>query len=313
MKPYPLVLIGGPTGSGKSSTSLSLLRKWRKKGIESEILCADSITVYRGFDIGSAKPSKEEQSEFPHHLLDLRDGNEPFTAGDFLELADPLVQKLLAEGKVPVIVGGTGFYVRALLRGMASGDEDSAQSQKIKEALEERGKREGWETLYRELERKDPGALEKIHLNDHYRIVRALQFLTIHQTLWSTQNKLARQTPPRYSHLYAYLSPSKEQLKERIEKRSRFMIENGLVEETQKLLKEISPQSKPMQSIGYKEASLFLEGKISQADLVPAIVQSTQRLAKQQMTWYRGEELAQAIHFPFEENLEKFLSVLLVP
>lgn len=307
MKPLPLIVIGGPTGSGKSSAALLLARQWRKKGIESEILCADSITIYNGFDIGSAKPSREDRNEFPHHLLDIREGEEAFTAGDFLELADPLVRRILDQDKLPLIVGGTGFYVRALLRGMASGEEDMEQSQKIKESLEERGRVLGWDTLYRELELKDPAALEKIHPNDHYRLVRALQFLEMHHTLWSEQNKLARQSAPRFLHRYAYLSPSKDELRERIEKRTATMVAAGLLDETKSLLQKVPPSCKPMQSIGYKEAVLYLEGKIP--DLSAAIAQSTLRLAKQQMTWYRGEELAEAVESPFLENLSAFFGI----
>ncbi len=313
---HPLIVIGGPTASGKSSLGLKLAIELAKQKIPTEIICADSITVYRGFDIGSAKPTPKEQALIPHHLLDIVNPMENFTAGDFIRLAVPLIERLRSEGKVPLVIGGTGFYLRALLRGMASGEEDQAESARIKQELEDRASNEGWEKLHQELLAKDPSS--RVHPNDHYRIIRALQAIALqaagpHEKLaWSELNKTTRENPARFPHQYFRLKVEKESLKTRIEERTKLMLDRGLVAETKALLEQGIPTScKPMQSIGYREAVAFLQESgtttNSTATLAEQIVQSTMKLAKQQNTWFRGEELAEWI----EPSLESLLPVVL--
>lgn len=300
-----LIVIGGPTASGKSALALRLARHLIHRGQPAEILSADSITVYRGFDIGAAKPTEEERGQVPHHLLDLANAEEGFTAGDFLKAADPLIQDLLARKVVPIVAGGTGFYLRALLRGMAGNEENAEKSAAVKAALEHRGLTEGFEKLHRELIAKDPGSAGTVHPKDHYRIVRALQAMEMQGKPWSELNALARAAPPRFPHRYFKIRIEKEALRARIEARVEQMLAQGLVEEVEGLLAQgVAPNSKPMQSVGYKETAAFLRGEIPQGDLLPAIVQATAKLAKQQNTWFRGEDLGEWLEAPYWENLQ---------
>ncbi|RYZ96365.1 MAG: hypothetical protein EOP11_23575 [Proteobacteria bacterium] len=179
------------------------------------MIAADSVTVYRGLEIGAAKPSAAERARVPHHLLDVADPAHAFTAGDFTRLARPLVEGLQAEGKVPILCGGSGFYLRALLRGMASGEENQVEAAAIKASLEARGAAEGFAGMYAELVRQDQGSVSTVHPNDHYRIVRALQAMALHGRPWSELNKEARATPPAFPGLRFFsLEVEKEELKE---------------------------------------------------------------------------------------------------
>jgi tRNA dimethylallyltransferase len=294
-----VILLGGPTGSGKSALAFAVAKEAKKQGLLPEILCCDSITIYRGFNIGSAKPTKEEQREFPHHLIDIADPTESFTAGDFLERAAPILKKCFHDQKLPIIVGGTGFYLRALLRGMATDIEDQKLSQERKIFWEQEGEKKGWKHLFEEVKKRDPQS--EIHENDHYRLVRALQAMDLLGKPWSQQIKEARAKAPIYPHKYYYLNPSREELRKRVIKRTKIMLESGFLEEVKQLLSRGVPEDcKPMQSVGYKEALHFLKGELS--DLESAIVQNTMKLAKQQSTWFRGEELAEELPQPYEET-----------
>lgn len=305
-----LVVLGGPTASGKSALALTLAERMRASGHPAEILCADSITVYRGFTIGAAKPSAEERARVPHHLLDLAAAEENFTAGDFVRHAAPLVERLLATGVTPIVAGGTGFYLRALLRGMASGEEDAERAAAVKARLTVRAEREGWEALHSEVLRLDPGSATTVHANDHYRILRALQAMELTGKPWSEQNREARATPPRFPHRYFRLRTDRAALEERIRSRSERMIAEGLVEEVRGLLDAGVPASaKPMQSVGYRETIEFLRGDFPAAELADRISRSTLKLAKQQRTWFQGEELAEWLDEPYLENLWRALGI----
>ncbi len=287
-----LLILGGPTASGKSALALQLARDLKKHGQRAEIVCCDSITIYRGFDIGSAKPTAAEQAEIPHHLVDIVDPTESFTAGDFLERTTPILERLLRENVLAIITGGTGFYLRALLRGMATGEEDAKLSEERKLYWEKTGQEKGWKVLWEEVKKRDPQS--EIHENDHYRLVRALQAMDLAHKPWSELVKEARAKPPLYPHAYYYLNPSREELRVRVKKRTEVMLAAGLLAEVEKLLTAGVPKNcKPMQSVGYKECIQFLEGALPSEDaLAAAIEQNTMRLAKQQSTWFRGEELA---------------------
>lgn len=286
--PNPLLIIAGPTACGKSSLAMELATQLGN----AEILCADSITVYKNFEIGSAKPNLEDQKKIPHHLINLVDSTKNFTAGDFVRYAGPLIEQLHSQNKIPILVGGTGFYLRALLKGMVSEQEDETQSQEIRARLDERAKLEGFDALYDELMQKDPAASSTVHRNDHYRIVRALQSMELSGKLWSEANKSARASAWRYPETRFFcLKLEREVLKERIEARTTAMLEAGLLEEVKALLTQgVLPQSKPMQSVGYKECVDCLEGAFPEAMLHSKISQETLKLTKRQMTWFRGED-----------------------
>lgn len=304
MQPPQLIVLGGPTASGKSALALGLAEQLISQGQRAEILCADSITVYRGFEIGAAKPDTSDRQRVPHHLLDLIDADQSFTAADFVKAADPIVSRLLSDEIVPILAGGSGFYLRALLRGMAGEEEDQTASLAVKKRLEERGKNEGWEKLHSELVRLDPGSAPIVHPNDHYRIVRALQAMEIHRKPWSELNSRARATPPKFPFRYFRLELSKDEIRSKVEKRTALMLQAGLVPEVRSLLDSgVAPDSKPMQSVGYKEAVEFLEGLFPERELHGRIVMGTMKLVKSQMTWFKGEELSTSLAPPFFENL----------
>lgn len=305
MQPSVLV-IGGATASGKSKLAMQVAEHLESQGKCVEILCADSITVFRGMEIGSTKPSPEDRSRFPHHLLDLCSPTESFTAGDFIRLASPLVESLLAEQKIPLVVGGSGFYLRALLRGMASPEENPEKAAAIKAALMQEAETNGWDSLYGQILRLDPNTT--VHPNDHYRVLRALQFMHLTGEKWSEQNTKTRAAAPKFPHRYFYLSVPKELLRERIEIRTKNMLAAGLLAEVRGLLENGVPaEAKPLQSVGYKECVQLLQGEFPAHELEARIVQSTVKLAKAQSTWFRGEELATALEEP---ALAKLISAL---
>lgn len=307
-----LVVLAGPTASGKSALALALARHLRAQGRETELVCADSVTVYRGFEIGAAKASGAERAEFRHHLLDVASPAEDFTAGDFVRLAIPAIAGIQARGALPLVVGGTGFYLRALLRGMASNEEeDSERAREIKRELEERAAREGYASLHAEVLRLDPGSAAAVHPNDHYRVVRALQAMRLYGKPWSELNKHARSTSFRFpgTRFFA-LELDREELRARVAVRSRAMLDAGLMSEVQGLLAAgVTPSAKPMQSIGYKECLETLSGQYPESTLADRIAQSTMRLAKQQRTWFRGEAGVEWLSPPLREALFQALGI----
>jgi tRNA dimethylallyltransferase len=271
-----LIVIAGPTASGKTPLALKLARELRSKGKESEIVCADSVTVYRGFDLGSAKPSLDEQKEFRHHLLNVASPTEEFTGGDFIRHAIPAIAGIQARGALPLIVGGTGFYLRALLRGMASNEEeDPVLAAAIKERLTKRAELEGYGVLYKEMLRLDPGSAATVHVNDHYRVIRALQAMELFKKPWSQLNRAARQAPWRFPG-------------------TRFFCL-----EVQNLLASGVPASaKPLLSVGYKECLETLSGQEPAETLSERISASTRRLAKAQRTWFKSEQGVEMLRGP---------------
>jgi tRNA dimethylallyltransferase len=306
------IVIAGATASGKSSLALELARALRLRGESPELICADSVTVYRGFDVGSAKPSKAEQVEFRHHLVDVADPREEFTAGDFIRLAIPAIAGIQGRGARPVLVGGTGFYLRALLRGMASNEEEnSEQASAIKAELEERAAKEGFTALHAEVIRLDPGSAGTVHPNDHYRVIRALQAMRLYGKPWSVLNKIARATAWRFEGTRFFaLDVDKDELAVKIEARTRAMLSSGLEVEVARLIESGIPVSaKPFTTIGYKECVETMSGAFPASSLGERIAQSTRRLAKQQRTWFRSEAGVEWLKPPFRESLFAALSL----
>jgi len=303
-----VIVIAGATASGKSALALQLARAMRTKGRECEILCADSVTVYRGFDVGSAKPPAAERAEFRHHLLDVADPREEFTAGDFVRLSIPAIAGIHVRGATALLVGGTGFYLRALLRGMASNEEEDSESARaIKAELTARAATEGFAALHAEVIRLDPGSAPTVHPNDHYRVIRALQAMRLYGKPWSELNKHARSTSWRFpgTRFFA-LEVDRDALAAKIETRTRAMLEGGLMREVEALLASGVPaQAKPFSTIGYKECMETLAGLHPASTLVERIAQSTRKLAKSQRTWFRGEAGVEWLLPDFWENLSK--------
>mgnify|MGYP001250944118 FL=1 len=281
-KPLPIILLAGPTASGKTRLAIDLARE-----LGTEIVNADSMQVYRHMDIGAAKPTPEERALAKHHLLDAADPNEPFDAARYLELARPVVEALHRKGKVPLVVGGTGLYMKVLTRGICEGPPaDAVLRARISAELKERG----LAALRAELEAVDPVLARRIHPNDRQRIVRAVEVFRATGKPLSTWQELHGFQESRYTALKLFLHREREDLYRRIDRRTLRMVEAGLADEVRQLLAMgYGPELKPMQSLGYRQMTDHLLGKIDLEEAVRQIQRDTRHYAKRQITWFRGD------------------------
>ncbi len=279
-----LIILAGPTAVGKTEVSLKLAEH-----INAEIVSADSMQVYKRMDIGTAKPSREERQAVPHHLIDLVEPDEDFSVADYQRHFQQTVASIYTRGKLPLLTGGTGLYIRACIQGfdLEPGSPIPGLRQELKEQAEEYGPL----YLYQRLVEVDPEAAAKIHPNDHRRVIRALE------VFFSTGAPISRLQQNRshnfeYKLIYLFLNRDRSELYQRIELRVDRMIAEGLVEEVQSLLKNgFSSKLKPMQSLGYKQIGCYLEQKCSLEDATATIKQETRRYAKRQLTWFRKEPI----------------------
>lgn len=281
---YPLVVIIGPTGVGKSSLAISLAQK-----IGGEIISGDSVQVYQKLDIGSAKPTPEELQLVPHHLIDCLDPTEPFTVAQFKSLATSLIAEIRGRGHVPIVVGGTGLYIRSLLDPY---DFSHHGSEEIRGKWKEFTTLHGNEALHRELEKRDPVTAQQLHPNDVFRITRALEVYELTGKTLSSQRKFRDNEYQALdpSIIYIGLTAPREVIYERINQRCITMLSQGLIEETLTLLSNgYSPSLKPLQSIGYRHAIWFLKGKITQPEMLRLLQRDTRHFAKRQFTWFRRD------------------------
>ncbi len=280
MPDAPLVVIVGPTASGKTALSLHLAQRF-----QGEIVNCDSVAVYREFEIGTAKPDRAQRQLVPHHLFDLVLPTERFTAGEYARLARPLLFEIAGRGALPIVVGGTGLYLRALLEGLFEGPQ---RSEELRERLRERVSERGPGYLHRILQRLDRAAAAKIHPNDDSKIIRAIEVsLLTHQPmteLW----KEGRDPLNGFRILRIGLDPDREALYGRINRRAAEMFEHGIVEETQELIDKC-PATPALGSLGYKQAAQFLKGEIPRDEAIRAAQQGHRNYAKRQMTWFRRE------------------------
>jgi tRNA dimethylallyltransferase len=274
----PLIAIVGPTGAGKSALALGVCREH-----SGEIVSCDSLQVYRGMDIGSAKATAKEQAEIKHHLLDVVDPVEPFSAADYMHLARAAVRDISARGRLPVVVGGTGLYLRALLQGLFPGP---SRSEPLRRRLEGMANRFGDARLWRFLRRVDPAAASRISPKDRVRVVRALEVYWTTGKPLSVHHQSGSEPLSGLRTLIVGLDPGREELKKRIEARTQAMIEQGLLDEVRGLLDRYGSDIRPLQAIGYKEAVSMLRGRMSDSR---AIVHATLRFAKRQRTWFRHQ------------------------
>lgn len=288
-----LVAIVGPTASGKSSLALRLAQRFR-----GEILSADSMQVYRRMDIGTAKPSRKERELVPHHLIDILDPDQDYSAALFRAQADPIILRL-HERRIPIFVaGGTGLYLKALARGLFHGPGADPE---LRRNLKERAAREGSWALHRELAGLDPDAACRIHAGDLLRIVRALEVHAQTQRPISDFHRVHAFQERPYEILKIGLGREREALCRRIEDRVDQMIAGGWIEEVRMLLDSgCSRDLKSMRSLGYRHLAAFLQGETDLPEAVAAIKRDTRRYAKRQMTWFRADE---GIHW-FEPDSE---------
>lgn len=279
----PLIILTGPTAVGKTKASIGLA-----KAIGGEIISADSMQVYRHMDIGSAKITKEEMADVPHYLIDVLEPEEEFHVVRFQQMAKAAMTDIYSRGKIPIIVGGTGFYIQALLYDIdfTENEGDSVYREKL-EAL---AKEKGAAYLHGQLAMVDPKSAEEIHANNIKRVIRALEFY--HQTgqKISEHNERERQKESPYQFCYFVLNDRRECLYERIDQRVDQMIRNGLVQEVQTLKERgCKKQMVSMQGLGYKEIFSYLEGDCSLEEAVYIIKRDTRHFAKRQLTWFKRE------------------------
>lgn len=279
-----VIALIGPTASGKSAFALALAER-----LKGEIVCLDSTTVYRGFDIGSSKPSKEDRAKVPHHLVDILDPGEPFSAGHFVKQANDVIEDILKRRKLPLVVGGTYFYLRALQNGMYPTPQISAETIEAIETEYFEEDTVNTVKMHAFLKAQDPKAAEAIHPNDRYRLVRALAILKTTGELPSRlkPEPLSASQKDRLWMKYA-LAISRHTLSANIVKRTDSMLNHGLVEETRKL-RGVSPTARALGSIGYAEACAFLDKRITDKQLRNEIIEKTRQLAKRQITWLRSD------------------------
>lgn len=276
-----IVVLSGPTASGKTDLALELAHAF-----DMEIVNADSMQVYRRFDIGTAKPTLEERKGVPHHLIDVSDPDEPYNAGRYVKEAETAVSGIISRGKTPLVVGGTGMYLRALLRGLDPMPSDPD----VRAALDRRWEEEGGAALHAELFRIDPETASKVHSSDRHRVIRALEIAAVGGITASRARSSWACARKRYESLFLVLWPDREELYRNIDARTERMFKAGLVNEVQGLLDSgYSRELKPMQSLGYRQAVARLLDALPLDKAVESTKRDTRRYAKRQMTWLSAE------------------------
>jgi tRNA dimethylallyltransferase len=282
-KPRPLVVICGPTASGKTALALELSRQ-----LDLEVVSADSRQVYRGLDIGTAKATAEERGMVPHHLLDVVNPDETFSVADFIRLAAVAVDQIHGRGKLPVVVGGTGLYIKGLTEGLLAAPGGDREIRDDLLALE---KGEGEGTLYRRLAEVDPALAEKLSPGDLLRIVRGLEVYAISGRRLSEFQQEHGFADSPYETIKIALAPVREDLYQRINSRVEQMFAEGLLEEVRHLLERgYAPDLKSMQTIGYRESILHIQGRLTRDEAVALIQRDTRHYAKRQLTWFRRDK-----------------------
>ncbi|MBQ5661291.1 MAG: tRNA (adenosine(37)-N6)-dimethylallyltransferase MiaA [Lachnospiraceae bacterium] len=280
----PLIILTGPTASGKTALSVELAKR-----IGGEIISADSMQVYRYMDVGSAKVTVEEMDGVPHHLIDVLDPQDSFNVVTFQEMAKEAMKKIYANGHIPIVAGGTGFYIQALLYDIDFTDNDG--DMEYRHHLEELAKEQGAEVLHSMLKEVDPPSAEAIHANNVKRVIRALEFYKKTGQRISDHNEEERQKESPYNFAYYVLNMDRATLYDRIDLRVDKMIEAGLEEEV-KQLKDMgcTRDMVSMQGLGYKEILDYLNGELSLEEAVYILKRDTRHFAKRQLTWFKREK-----------------------
>lgn len=301
----PFVILTGPTAVGKTKLSLMMAEK-----IGGEIISADSMQVYRGMDIGSAKISREQMKGIPHHLIDVLDPDEEFNVYRFQQMAREAIEGIYERGKIPIVVGGTGFYIQALLYEVDFEAEN--EDEEIRLCLSRLCQERGTAYLHEKLGQIDPVSAREIHPNNVKRIIRALEFYEKNHFPISEHNKMQRQKKSPYNFCYFVLNDDRERLYERIDSRVDQMLADGLFEEVCRL-KEMGYDKSmvSMQGLGYKEFLSCLSGEIDYDRAVYLIKRDSRRFAKRQLTWFRREKDTRWINRQAFEDEEAMLSFML--
>jgi tRNA dimethylallyltransferase len=280
-RPALLVVVLGPTAAGKTALSLALARRFG-----GEIVNCDSVAVYREFEIGTAKPTREERALVPHHLLDIAAPTETFTAGDYSRAARTALYQVRLRGNLPIVTGGTGLYLRALVDGLFPGPP---RSEELRERLRQRAEEKGPEHLHRILRRLDAASAEKIHPNDAAKLVRAIEVCLSSEARMSELWQRGREPLTGFRVLRLGLDPDRKALYSRINERARRMFSAGLIEETRRLHEKYRETATPLLSLGYRQAMQVVSGELDREQAITAAQQAHRNYAKRQMTWFRRE------------------------
>jgi tRNA dimethylallyltransferase len=282
VQPEPLlVVVLGPTAGGKTALSLALAERFG-----GEIVNCDSVAMYREFDIGTAKPNAAERARAPHHLFDCVAPTGHITAGEYARQARQVLEEIKARGRLPIVVGGTGLYLRALLDGLFASPQ---RSEELRGRLRERAESRGSSYVHDILRHLDSAASEKIHANDTPKLIRAIEVCLASRQKMTDLWQQGRQPLVGFRILRLGLDPDRDALYQRINQRAQQMFEAGLIEETRRLLETYGDAAGPVASLGYKQASQFLRGELTPVQTVQAAQQAHRNYAKRQMTWFRRE------------------------
>ena len=301
----PLIILTGPTAVGKTALSISLA-----KAIGGSVISADSMQVYRGMDIGSAKITPEEMCGVKHYLVDILEPTEEFHVVRFQELAKAAMAEIRSEGKIPIVVGGTGFYIQALLYDIDFTEEDDDPAFRAQALAAAREKGNGY--LHAKLRQVDPASADAIHENNLRRVIRALEFYEKTGTPISEHNEKERRKNSPYNFCYFVLNEDRARLYERIDARVEKMLADGLADEVRALTaRGVRRGMTSMQGLGYKELAAWLDGEIDYEEAVRLVKRDTRRFAKRQLTWFRRQQDVIWVNRPDFETEEAILSFLL--
>ena len=297
-----VICVVGPTATGKTKMGVALAQRF-----DGEVVSVDSMQIYRGMAVGTAAPTPEEMEGVPHHMIGVADPAENWSAARFTQAADACVQDILRRGRRPILVGGTGLYLDALLRGIdfAAGSQDTP----LRRQLQERMRQEGAEALLEELRRIDPDSAARLHLRDEKRILRALEVYQETGETITQHDRRTREQPPRYEGLFIGLNfKDRQDLRDRIDRRVDDMVAQGLLDEVRSLLRSGLPRTATAwQAIGYKQFLAVADGRMTEDDAVEEVKLRSRQYAKRQLTWLRRNE---AIHWVLWDKAPDFPSGL---
>lgn len=300
MNKIPVIAVVGPTASGKSDLAVEICRCFN-----GEAVSADSMQIYKGMDIATAKPTEEEKKGIKHHMMDFLDPCEPYSVALYQQAANECIKNIVAEGKLPVVVGGTGLYVDTLLNNVKL--SEASFDMEVRRALFERAENEGTEKLLDEIRAIDPEYAAKLHPSNVKRIVRALEIYQTTGTTMTQQIELSKSESPYNTCFIGLDSEERQFIYDRINRRVDIMLELGLEKEAKEYLAESNTQTSA-QAIGYKELKPYFDGEISLDDAVENLKRATRRYAKRQLTWFRRNECINWIYtdkYQNREDLEK--------
>lgn len=275
-----VIVICGPTASGKTTLSIQLAQK-----INGEIISSDSMQIYKDMNIGTAKPDQQEMQGIKHYLLDFVEPNQRYSVADYKKDAENAIEDILQKGKVPIIVGGTGLYVDSLIYGIEYPNIEFDEN--YRKELERRVEKEGLEKLYEKAKKIDPQAMKKISHNDQKRILRVLEIYNATGKTKTEQEIESRKNEVKYDYRVFAINMDREKLYDRINKRVDIMIQKGLIEEVENLLKKYNEFPTAMQGLGYKEVVEYIQGKVLKEDMIENIKRESRRYAKRQITWFK--------------------------